>query len=138
MRDTIDELELYADLLRADGRDGKARAVERAARSIEKTGFVTPDPAQLKYVGDTLREVIADLEIDGECDEIEALKAEYPHIIELTKINGIGPAYAQRIHDEYGITGISGLVIADLTAVRGITKEMERDFEEQAKALLDS
>ncbi|AGM11546.1 DNA polymerase IV (family X), NT domain [Halogranum tailed virus 1] len=113
-------LERYQKYLKADGRSGKAQAVGRAAQSIREADSIPPNPAELDGVGPALRDVISDYQIRGRNDELERLKREYPYLENLTRVNGIGPEMAKRIHEECNVSKVSELIDADLESVYGI------------------
>jgi len=128
-------LESYALHLRADGRDGKANAVERAAQSIREVDSIPPNPADLDGVGEVLREIISDYQIRERNDELERLKRKYPYVQNLTKVSGIGPETAKRIHEEHGVSEVDELLNVDLTEVRGIGDKTENKIKGRVRRM---
>lgn len=135
-----DELDRFAAYLTLDGQAGRAKGYERAARNIRKQGYVPPDPTQITGVGPTIREQIASYQRSGEIDELSELEAQYPWFEDLRRVDYIGPARAQQIHDKFNVESLDDLVLVgqDLTLLNRVGEKRARAMVESARELRDS
>lgn len=113
----LDEL---GDLYELDGaivhrvvayRNG-AKAVRDAPRSVAelaRAGTAT----ELPGIGATLQEKIAALAETGTIPAAEKLRAKFPAgLVELTRLPGLGPKRARRLHEELGVDSPEALRVA--------------------------
>ncbi|MGZ8633466.1 MAG: DNA polymerase/3'-5' exonuclease PolX [Solirubrobacteraceae bacterium] len=106
-----------------------AKSVREAPRSVAamtRDGKVT----ELPGIGRTLEEKIAALIETGTIPAIEKLRARIPAgLIDLTRLPGLGPKRARRLHDQLGIDSLESLRAAaeaqKLRDVRGFGARFE-------------
>ena len=105
-----------ADLLDLDGEKFKPEAYRRAARTLEATS----DPVEelvrthrlstLPGVGDALAKKIEEYVETGHVHYLERLRAEHPPgLLELLRLDGVGPKTVRRLHLELGVDGPDSL-----------------------------
>lgn len=94
----------------ADGRDQEAVAYSNAADILRTTDFIPANPAELTGIGDVLRDDVMEYQRTGSIEKLTNLKEKHPYVEELTKVNGVGPTTAKRIHETLGIESIDELI----------------------------
>ncbi|MBN1411922.1 MAG: DNA polymerase/3'-5' exonuclease PolX [Spirochaetales bacterium] len=113
----LNDIAVYKEL--AGENPFKARALYQAARTIE----MYPDNLydlmkkdafpKIKGVGETIQEIIREWVMTGMSEELEKLKEVVPDgLIEMLKLQGVGPKKVKAIHDKLGITTIGELEYA--------------------------
>ena len=120
----VTALEEYADFLRIDGQNGRAHAYDKAARAIQQSNRIPPNPARLNNVGPSTREAIIDIQNGTGVKELETLKEKYTWYDELKDVNYIGPQRATKIHNTLNIETLEKLALVakagDLQLINGI------------------
>ncbi len=86
-----------------------AKAMREAPRSVAamtRAGTVT----ELPGIGKTLEEKLRALLETGEIPALEKLRAKFPEgLLVLTRLPGLGPKRARKLHDELGVDGPAAL-----------------------------
>jgi len=138
-------LEELAVLYQLDGADqyrvlaytNSARTIKNEGRSVEemaRNGTIT----ELPGVGKTLEEKIVALVETGEIPAAAKLKEKIPEgLLEISRIQGLGPKTVRRLHDELDVTGPEDLrAAAEAQKVRAM-KGLGPKVEEKILAGLD-
>jgi DNA polymerase (family 10) len=115
-----------------------AKAMREAPRSVAamtRAGTVT----ELPGIGKTLEEKLRALLETGEIPALEKLRAKFPEgLLILTRLPGLGPTRARKLHDELGVDGPAALRAAieahRVSALPGFGAESEAKL----LALLDA
>jgi DNA polymerase (family 10) len=119
-----EELDEYADFLRLDGQEGRAKGYEKAARAVRMASYLPPNPARLDGIGGSTREAVIDLENGMGIGELEELREEYEWYDAFRDVKHIGPARAKQIHEKFGVSTLDKLELVaregDLQLVSGI------------------
>lgn len=130
IEDALRELALYYD---AEGYNRVGNQYRNAATSVKYADVMPSDPTELSGVGESVRDVIVEIQATGECEKLNDFREKYPHIRPLTKLDGVGVATANEIHRETGATtldDIRALIATDaLTDVDGIGDTTARKIE---------
>lgn len=111
-------LEDLADLLEIQGANPfRIRAYRNAVRTVE--GLTRPirvmveageDLATLPAIGKDLAEHIVELVTTGRMERIEKLAKEFPRsLVELMRLDGVGPKKARKLFDELGVRTVDDL-----------------------------
>ena len=95
----------------------RIRAYRNAARTIETSGYDFTklvqegyDLSQLPDIGDRIAKKIVEIVTTGKLSKLEELKKEFPpHILDLLKIEGIGPKRARILYEKLGIGSLEEL-----------------------------
>jgi DNA polymerase (family 10) len=104
-----------AAYLGLDGDRYRARAYEKAARSVEAVAQIDSLIAErrlteLPHVGDSLAGVIEELARRGTIELLDRLRARWPKlVVELAELRGVGPARALAIHEALAPTDLDEL-----------------------------
>src|SRR5688572_29038541 len=106
-----------ADLYELDGAIvHRVVAYRNAAKAIRDSGASVAELAsagraeELRGVGKTLAEKIVVLLDTGSIPSADKLKAKFPAgLVEVTRIPGLGPKRARKLHDELGIASLDDL-----------------------------
>lgn len=126
-----------ADLLEIKGESSfKVSAYRRAAESVARSGvdvaasYRAGEPAQLRGIGQSLSERIAELATTGRIRSHDALREEVPpSLMELLDVPGVGPRTAGEVWRGLGISTLAELEAAaragELRQVRGISARTE-------------
>lgn len=133
--DALDEL---GDLYELDGAiihrvvayRNAAKAIREAPRAVAdmvRAGTVT----ELAGVGKTLEEKLVALLDTGTIPAAEKLRAKYPAgLVQMTRLPGLGPKKARKLHDELGIDSLDALHKAaqdgKLKVVKGFGPKFEQ------------
>jgi DNA polymerase (family X) len=138
--DALDEL---GDLYELDGasihrvvayRNG-AKAVREASGAVAQLA-AEGRATQLPGIGATLQEKIVALTTIGEIPALEKLRAKFPPgLVEMTKLPGLGPKRARRLHEELGIDSLDSLTEA---ATAGRISELKGFGDKAEQALLEA
>lgn len=135
--DALDEL---ADLNELDGAVVyRVVAYRQAARAVRESPVAVEQLAEqgrltgLKGVGKTIEEKIGTLLETGEIPAAAKLKKKFPPgLVELTRVPGLGPKTARKIHAELGIASLEELreaaVAERLRDVAGLGEKVERNI----------
>jgi DNA polymerase (family 10) len=135
--DALDEL---ADLNELDGAVVyRVVAYRQAARAVRESPVAVEQLAEqgrltgLKGVGKTIEEKIGTLLETGEIPAAAKLKKKFPPgLVELTRIPGLGPKTARKIHAELGIGSLEELreaaMAERLRDVPGLGEKVERNI----------
>ncbi|WP_412539050.1 DNA polymerase/3'-5' exonuclease PolX [Longispora sp. K20-0274] len=106
----------YADLLSiTDGEAFKARAYEKAARSVSgyPKDVSTLDGAELRQipqVGSSIADKISEFLRTGTLPALERAREQIPAgVRELTQIPGLGPKKARQVYEDLGVTSLAEL-----------------------------
>lgn len=125
----VETLELYAEFLEIDGQDNRAHAYGKAARAVQQSRRIPPNPARLDNVGASTRDTIINVENGEGIEELSRLREQYPWYDEFHEIQYVGPERAQKIVDALGIETLDRLKLAakegDLQLVSGIGPKTE-------------
>ncbi|WP_456431213.1 DNA polymerase/3'-5' exonuclease PolX [Nitratifractor sp.] len=106
------------DLLEIKGDNPfRIRAYRNAARTIETSGYDFTklvkegyDLSQLPDIGERIAKKIAEIVTTGKLSKLEEVKKEFPpHILDLLKIEGIGPKRARALYEQLGIGSLEDL-----------------------------
>jgi DNA polymerase (family X) len=109
-----------ADLYELDGAIvHRVLAYRNAAKAIRDSGASVAELSragraeELSGVGKTLADKIATLLDTGSIPSAEKLKVKFPAgLVEVTRIPGLGPKRARKLHDELGIASLEELRVA--------------------------
>lgn len=111
-------LDTLADLLEIKGENPfRIRAYRTAASTVGALGrplsamiAAGEDPRALPGIGDRVADHIEELLATGTITRLEELTAEVPRtLVDLTKLDGVGPKKARRLFDELGVRSIEDL-----------------------------
>ena len=116
--DVARTLEELADLLEIQGANPfRIRAYRNAVRTVE--GLTRPlramvdageDLAELPAIGKELAEHIVELIRTGRMTRLEELASEFPRsLVELMRLDGVGPKKARKLFDELGVRTVDDL-----------------------------
>jgi DNA polymerase (family 10) len=112
-----------------------AKAVREASTQVAqlaREGKAT----QLPGIGATLQEKIVALTTTGEIPALEKLRANFPPgLVEMTKLPGLGPKRARRLHEELGVDSLESLTEA---ATAGRISELKGFGAKAEQALLEA
>ena len=103
-------------------------AYRNAAKAIREAGVSVAElaragrAAEIPGIGKTLAEKITALLDTGTIPAAEKLKAKFPRgLVEVTRIPGLGPKRARKLHDELGVGSLDELrVAAESGRLRGV------------------
>jgi DNA polymerase (family 10) len=113
-REITAHLVLISQLMALDGANKfKVMVFQNAADAIKGTNIdVTQvDPKTIDGVGDSIAAVIRQLIKTGTSDKLDELSKRWkPSVMEMTRVNGIGPKTAYKLHLEHGIQDFAELV----------------------------
>ena len=95
----------------------RIRAYRNAARTIETSGYDFTklvkegyDLSQLPDIGERIAKKIVEIVTTGKLTKLEEVKKEFPpHILDLLKIEGIGPKRARALYEKLGIGSLEDL-----------------------------
>jgi DNA polymerase/3'-5' exonuclease PolX len=90
-------LDEFADYLKVDEQNAQARMYARAADNIRTAESIPPDPSDIKGIGDSLRNDVAEIQATGTHERLENLKNVYPNYENLRDIGGVGPVTGRRL-----------------------------------------
>ena len=136
--DIADALDELADLNELDGAVVyRVVAYRQAARAVRESPVAVAQLAEqdrltgLKGVGKTIAEKIGTLLETGEIPAATKLKGKFPPgLVEITRISGLGPKTARKIHAELGIGSLEELKEAAMAErlrdVPGLGEKVER------------
>ena len=123
----LDELADYAEL--EDDQPYRARAYRRAANTIESLQNPIENVWQegklkdLPGVGENIDMNIDEIIRTGRLETLEKLKKRFPSgLLELKRIEGVGPKTIRLLHDEFGIRSLDDLERAIETGKLGDSK----------------
>ena len=123
----LDELADYAEL--EDDQPYRARAYRRAANTIESLQNPIENVWQegklkdLPGVGENIERKIDEIIRTGRLETLEKLKKRFPSgLLELKRIEGVGPKTIRLLHDEFGIRSLDDLERAIETGKLGDSK----------------
>jgi DNA polymerase (family 10) len=138
--DIADALDELADLNELDGAVVyRVVAYRQAARAVRESPVAVEQLAEqgrlteLKGVGKTIEEKIGTLLETGEIPAAAKLKKKFPPgLVDLTRIPGLGPKTARKIHAELGIGSVEELreaaMAERLREVPGLGEKVERNI----------
>jgi len=144
--DALDEL---ADLNELDGAVVyRVVAYRQAARAVRESPLAVEQLAEqgrltgLKGVGKTIEEKIGTLLETGEIPAAAKLKKKFPPgLVELTRIPGLGPKTARKIHAQLGIGSIEELreaaMAERLRDVPGLGEKVEQNILESLETPIE-
>lgn len=117
---------------------GAAKAVRDATRSVAaltRAGTVTTLPG----IGRTLEAKLVALVETGTIPALDRLRATFPPgLLEMTRLPGLGPKRARRLHDELGIDSLEALAQAAREQRLRVVKGFGPKFEEMVLAAIDA
>lgn len=112
-REIANHLKLISQLMSADGAGSfKVRAFEDAADTISKYSIPleTINPTTIPGIGKSIAACIKQFIETGTSDKLDKLAEHWPpSIMEMTRINGIGPKTATKFYQEHGIKNFDEL-----------------------------
>jgi DNA polymerase (family 10) len=112
-----------------------AKAVREASGAVARLA-AEGRATQLPGIGATLQEKIVALTTTGEIPALEKLRAKFPPgLVEMTKLPGLGPKRARRLHEELGIDSLESLTQA---ATRGRISELKGFGDKAEQALVEA
>ena len=127
-----------ADLLEIRGEDPfKTRAYRNAARTIENLGNdlakmvkAGEDISKLPTIGERIADKIREIVRTGRLAKLEYLKHAFPpHLLDLLKVEGIGPKRAKILYKELHIGSLDSLKKAaeshKISQLKGFSKKLE-------------
>jgi len=127
-----------ADLLEINGENSfKVRAYRTAARTIENLGTDLrkmleegKDISRIPTIGEHIALKIAEIIKTGRLAKLETLKHAFPpHLLDLLKVEGIGPKRAKVLYRELNIASLEGLKKAaqkhQIRALKGFSEKLE-------------
>jgi len=113
------QLEEIAELLRLAGEDAfRVRAYERAAAAagaaeVDLGELDEAELTEVKGIGASTAAKIVEFRATGEIGLLSELREQVPPgVVELTRVPGLGPKTARRLHAELGIGGLDDLAAA--------------------------
>ncbi len=128
-----------ADLLEIKGENPfKTRAYRNAARTIENLGTDLrkmleegADISQIPTIGEHIALKIEEIIKTGKLAKLEYLKHTFPpHLLDLLKVEGIGPKRAKVLYRELNISSLEGLKKAaekhQISALKGFSEKLEK------------
>ena len=128
-----------ADLLEIKGENAfKIRAYRNAARTIENLGTDLrkmleegEDISQIPTIGEHIARKIAEIIKTGRLAKLEMIKHAFPpHLLDLLKVEGIGPKRAKVLYTELNIASLDGLKKAaekhQIRALKGFSEKLEK------------
>jgi DNA polymerase (family 10) len=128
-----------ADLLEIKGENTfKIRAYRNAARTIENLGTDLRkmveegiDISQIPTIGEHIALKIAEIIKTGKLAKLEYLKRSFPpHLLDLLKVEGIGPKRAKALYQELNISSLDGLKKAaekhQISTLKGFSEKLEK------------
>ncbi|WP_049985847.1 DNA polymerase/3'-5' exonuclease PolX [Halobellus rufus] len=137
------QLELFADLLEADGVEYKPNVYRRAAENIREhhepiEALAAEGEAaveEIDGVGDAISSKVVEYVETGEIGELEALRENLPVDIEaLTRVEGVGPKTVGALYEALGITTLDELAAAAeegrIQDVKGFGAKTEQNIRE--------
>ncbi|MBI1389899.1 MAG: DNA polymerase/3'-5' exonuclease PolX [bacterium] len=115
-----------------------ARAIKFAERPLRET-WEHGELTGIKGVGKGIAEKIDELFQTGSVDEFHELKKDLPDgILDLLKVNGMGPKKVKLVYDELGVGSIAELKqAAEAGKLRGLPKMGARSEEKILKAIIN-
>jgi len=127
-----------ADLLEIKGENTfKVRAYRNAARTIENLGTDLrkmveegEDISKIPTIGEHIARKIEEIIKTGRLAKLETLKHAFPpHLLDLLKVEGIGPKRAKVLYRELNIASLEGLKKAaekhQIRALKGFSEKLE-------------
>jgi DNA polymerase (family 10) len=137
-REIASYFKTLADLLEIKGDNPfRIRAYRNAARTIETSGYdfvrlvrEGEDLSKLPDIGERIAKKIEEIVTTGRLKKLEELKAEFPpHILDLLRIEGIGPKRARILYERLGIGSLEELKKAAeegrIRALPGFSEKLE-------------
>ena len=128
-----------ADLLEIRGEDPfKTRAYRNAARTIENLGSdlakmveAGEDISKLPTIGERIADKIREIVRTGRLAKLEYLKHDFPpHLLDLLKVEGIGPKRAKVLYKELHIGSLDALKKAAeahrISQLKGFSEKLEK------------
>jgi len=113
----LSDLAVYSEL--AGENPFKARAFQNVSRAIEKhpesieTLLAEGRLREIKGIGPSIEEMIAEAMATGTCKALEDLKGKFPPgITDLMSLSGMGPKKVKAVYDTLGISSIGELEYA--------------------------
>lgn len=119
--DVADTLEEIGRYLSAEG-SPMAHSYSRAANAVREADIIPANPAELDGVGEAMREDIETIRVGGSHPKLERLREKHPYLDDLTRVKGVGPKTASKIHDALGVDTVDELLEESdrLTIIYGI------------------
>jgi DNA polymerase/3'-5' exonuclease PolX len=129
----------FATYLEIDGQQGRAKAYQKASRSLRKRHYIPPDPTEINNIGPSIRTKIAQYQRSGEIQELSELKKEYSWFAELKKVDGVGPSRAEQLHEKFNIETLDDLILVgeDITLLPRVGKKRARNILDSAHEVRD-
>jgi DNA polymerase (family 10) len=111
---TLDEIAAYLELKGED--QFRVRAYQTAARAIAafqgdlEEALTNGELAELKGIGRTTLDIVANVLTTGTCPLLERLRDEVPHgLVEMLRIPGLGVTKVRQIYDTLGVDSLGEL-----------------------------
>jgi DNA polymerase (family X) len=144
-QDVLDMLRELAELTmleEGDPQSFRVRAYESAAQAISAQasdlGRLTPrELQQIEGIGKSTAEKIRELLEKGKVEKLEGLRQKHPpSVVELLRIQGLGPKALKRLRAELGVQSVDDLrrVLAD-KQLRGLSGFGQKSEEKLAQSL---
>jgi DNA polymerase (family 10) len=140
-------LEETADLLEIQGANpfrirayrNAVRTVEGLTRSLQDMVSAGDDLTALQGVGKEMDAHIRELLQTGQLSTLNAVTEEVPRtLVELTRLDGVGPKKAKKLYDELGVESVEGLAAEiEKGTVQGLKGFGARSAEKMARAIAD-
>ena len=112
-----------------------ARAVREASKQVAQLAL-DGQATKLPGIGATLQEKIVALATTGEIPALIKLRSKFPPgLVEMTKLPGLGPKRARRLHEELGLDSLEALQEA---AAAGRISELKGFGPKAEQALLEA
>lgn len=111
LRETADLLEIQgANPFRIRAYRNAVRTIEGLTRSLQDLVAAGEDLTELQGVGKEMDAHIRELLQTGQLSTLNAVVEEVPRtLVELTRLDGVGPKKAKKLYDELGIESVEGL-----------------------------
>jgi len=138
LSDVVDHLDEIARLMAFDDETShwQQSSYSDASEVLDgKSPDVLEDPEQVDGIGSSIGGTIEQFLEEGDSDRLQSLRERNTDLVELTRVEGIGPKTARRIHDALGVENLEDLEEAaesdELTEVERIGSTTQENILEE-------
>ena len=149
-KEIVDQLNELADLLEIKGENEfRVRAYRNAVRilsgysgRLQKDIKDGKDLSEISGIGDSIQEKVEEIVETGKLKQLEKLKKEIPEsLLEIMKLEQMGPQRTKTLHEELAIDSLSGLKKAakngDIESLEGFGKKTVENILDEIEAYAD-